>query len=226
MSGARGLPARASAVNLVPILRSPTDQSRWAAIGRLIRERRSNLRVDPDRPVPRDLVEQLLELACWAPNHQHTQPWRFCVVTGAGREQLGAAVADALRRQGIMDAARLDNARRKYLRAPVVLVVGSAAHEDPVLDRENRDAVAAGIQNLLLGATAIGLASFWASPPAPDDAHLKQVVGLGRGDQFVAVIYLGWPTAECPPGQRNAPAVTTLDGWDRTHHEHGARTLR
>jgi nitroreductase len=45
----------------------------------------------------------------------------------------------------------------------VVLVVGSSAHPLPHLHRENQDAVAAGVQNILLGATALGLASFWST---------------------------------------------------------------
>ncbi len=42
----------------------------------------------------------------------------------------------------------------------------SGAHRDDneMLHAENRDAVAAGIQNLLLGATTLGLASFWSTP--------------------------------------------------------------
>lgn len=211
MSGARSLAARADPTPLVPILRAvPRDQARWVAVSRAIRERRSNLRIAPDRPVPRDLLDRLIELACWAPHHQHTHPWRFCVITGLGRERLGVAAAAALRRQGRADEARLAATRAKYLRAPVVLAIGSAAHPDPALHAENRDAVAAGIQNLLLGATALGLASFWASPPAPDDPDLKRLVGLEPADQLAAFVYLGWPTAACPPGRRDPPVLTRL----------------
>ena len=63
------------------------------------------------------------------------------------------------------EPARVDKTRRKYLRAPGMLVVGSAAGDTPLRTIENRDAVAAGIQNVLLGATAAGLASFWSSCP-------------------------------------------------------------
>lgn len=213
MSGARGLPTPITPAPLVPLLDpAPRGQESWAVVARLMRERRSNLRVDPQRPVQRELVDALIELACWAPNHKHTHPWRFCVVSGAGRERLGRVAADALVRQGRGDPNLPDVMRAKYLRAPVLLVVGSAAHADPLLHAENRDAVAAGIQNLLLSATALGLASFWASPPAPHDAPLKRLVGLGPEDQLVAFVYLGWPIAESPPARREAPVVTTLDG--------------
>jgi nitroreductase len=127
--------------------RIPTesDRSSWGTVSRLIRERRSNLRIDPQRPVPWETLQRLMDLACWAPNHKHTHPWRFAVVTGAGRARLGQAAAEGLVRRGPTEPAVLEKTRRKYLRAPVVLVVGSAAHEVPYLQRENRDALAAGV---------------------------------------------------------------------------------
>lgn len=187
------------------------DSLSWEAVSRVIRERRSNLRIDPERPVPPDLVAQLIELACWAPNHKRTYPWRFAVVTGAGRARLGQAVAEGLIRRGQTEPALLEKTRQKYLRAPVVLVIGSAAHPVPYLHRENRDAVAAGVQNLLLGATALGLASYWSSGIAAEEPAVKRLAGLGLEDEIVALVYLGWPLAEAPPGQRPPPPVTVAD---------------
>ncbi|MDQ3044099.1 MAG: nitroreductase family protein, partial [Chloroflexota bacterium] len=46
-----------------------------------IRERRSIGKVGPERP-PRELIEQVLEAATWAPNHRLTEPWRFIVIAG------------------------------------------------------------------------------------------------------------------------------------------------
>ena len=189
-----------------------SDQSSWGTLSRLIRERRSNLRIDPQQPVPRETMQRLLELACWAPNHKHTHPWRFAVVTGAGRARLGQAAAEGLARRGPTEPAVLEKTRQKYLRAPVVLVVGSAAHEVPYLQRENRDAVAAGVQNLLLGATALGLASYWSSGIAAEEAAVKALVGLRPEDEIVALIYLGWPAAAAPAGHRRPPVVTVVDG--------------
>ena len=45
----------------------------------LVRARRTSMLVHGQRPVPRDLVEQLCELAQWAPNHKRTWPWRFAL---------------------------------------------------------------------------------------------------------------------------------------------------
>ena len=62
--------------------------------------------VDVDRPVPHELVERLCELAQWAPNHKRTWPWRFALVEGDARAELGDLIADA------MAAARRPSPRR------------------------------------------------------------------------------------------------------------------
>jgi nitroreductase len=191
---------------------SECDRPAWEALSRVIHRRRSNLRIDPDRPVPHDVLERLAELAQWAPNHKQTHPWRFAAVTGAGRERLGAAAAEGFVRQGLTEPAVLAKTRQKYLRAPVVLVIASAAHQVPYLHRENRDAVAAGVQNLLLGATALGLASYWSTGIAAEAPEVKALLGLQPEDEIVALVYLGWPLAEAPPTRRRPPTVTIVDG--------------
>ena len=158
--------------------------------------RRTSLRVDPDVPVPVELVERLVSVATWAPNHKKTWPWRFTLFTGAARARLGATMADALEASGMDNQAKLDKFRRKYLRAPAVLLVGSAAGDGERRTLENRDAVAAAVQNLLLGATAAGLASFWSSGHAATDEAVAQLCEWEPGTSTVAVVYLGWPTGD------------------------------
>ena len=65
-------------------------------LAELIRSRRTDMVVDHERPVPRDLVEQLCDLAMWAPNHKRTWPWQFALAEGDGRAKLGNVIADAM----------------------------------------------------------------------------------------------------------------------------------
>lgn len=189
-----------------------SQSAEFDVLDRLVRTRRSNLQVDPDRPIPQEVVQRLLDLAIWAPNHKRTSPWRFAVVTGDGRARLGQVAADALQSKGLAeDDPRVRKTRTKYQRAPVVLVVGSAAHGNPVVQEENRDAVSAAIQNLLLGATALGLASYWTSGEPVSLPEVKAFAGLEPPDQIVGFVYLGWPVAPCTPWNRPEPQVQYLD---------------
>ena len=141
---------------------APIDTDGLATAELLIRRRRTSLLMDPERAVPDAVVERLVDLVAWAPNHKRTWPWHVAWVTGDARARLGDVAADAMAARGDQ-AFKVDKTRRKYLRAPGMLVVGSDPGDSDLRRIENRDAVAAGVQNLLLGATAAGLASFWSS---------------------------------------------------------------
>jgi len=49
------------------------------ALADLIRSRRTHKSFGPE-PVPPETLDELLELARWAPNHHRTNPWRFRVI--------------------------------------------------------------------------------------------------------------------------------------------------
>ncbi|MFO0919189.1 MAG: nitroreductase family protein [Planctomycetaceae bacterium] len=51
-------------------------QDRFAAV---LRERRTIGTFRPEKPAD-ELIRTALELACWAPNHRKTEPWRFTLL--------------------------------------------------------------------------------------------------------------------------------------------------
>lgn len=171
----------------------------------LVRARRTSMQIDRERPVPRELVEHLCELAQWAPNHKRTWPWRFALAEGDGRARLGEVIAAAMEAHADPPE-KVAKARTKYLRTPATLIVGSAAGDSELRSAENRDAVAAGVQTLLLAATAQGLASYWGSCPKGANDVVAQLAGFEPGTFVAAIVYLGWAaepvaTPERPPVQ-------------------------
>ncbi len=54
---------------------------------KLIRERRS-IRGYQKKPVPRDVIAEVIEVAKWAPSSMNTQPWHVHVVTGEPLERI------------------------------------------------------------------------------------------------------------------------------------------
>jgi nitroreductase len=187
------------------------DRTEFERFSALVRSRRTSMFVDHDRAVPLDLVGELCELATWAPNHKKSWPWRFAVFTGDGRARLGETIAQDMVEADFGDEGKRDKTRTKYLRTPMTLVVGCAAHDDEMLHAENRDAVAAGIENLLLGATTLGLASFWSTPALTQPARTLELCGFEPDDRIVGVIYLGWATQESPVPDRPPPSLTHID---------------
>ncbi len=166
--------------------------------------------VQRDRPVAPELVEQLCELAQWAPNHKRTWPWQFALVAGEGRGRLGDTIADAMHQHGDQPEKVL-KARTKYLRTPATLVVGSAVGDSPQRTAENRDAVAAGVQNILLGATSLGLASYWGSCPKGANDAVAALCGFPADTFVVAIIYLGWASESVAPPARPDVVLRLVD---------------
>jgi nitroreductase len=165
--------------------------------------RQSIGKVKPD-PVPREVVEQLLAAAVQAPNHYKVRPWRFVVVSGNARTELGEIMAQSLLAQNpSLPPDALEKERSKPLRAPVLIVVGVHKPAEPkVSEIENIAAVAASCQNILLAAHALGLGAIWRTGPAAVDVRVKQWLGLEPDQHLLGMIYLGYPAFEPGPVER------------------------
>jgi nitroreductase len=176
-----------------------------------IETRRSIGRVKQD-PVPRDLIERILESAVHAPNHRITEPWRFHVFTGKGRGELARVRAEIARLQAEAEgedeelaAGRISRERKKAFRAPVVVAVICESGRDEVETLENYAACAAAVQNMLLTAHALGLGAMWRTGPVAYHDHMREFLDLEEGDKVVAHLYLGFPDMGERP-RRRAPA--------------------
>ena len=153
----------------------------WPEFAEIVRGRAS-VRYFDGRPVPRSLVEQILEAAAWAPSPHGRQPWRFAVLThGDVKLRLADAMGDAWQQQLALDgdppgviAARREGSRRRILEAPVLitpcLYTANLDHyPDPERQRAEElmavQSLGAAAQNMLLMAYALGLDTGWMCAP-------------------------------------------------------------
>ncbi len=168
-----------------------------------IHSRHSIGKVKPD-PVPRELIERLLDAGNQAPNHYKVRPWRFFVLTGDARQRLGEVMADSFaeRNPGLPPEA-LNKPRETLLRAPVVIVVGvDKPTESKVLEPENLSAASAAIENILLAAHALGLGAKWRTGEWARDAKVKQFFGLAEDQHIAGFVYVGYPDVDTPAPER------------------------
>jgi nitroreductase len=159
-----------------------------------IHKRHSQGKVKQD-PLPRPLIEKLLSAAVQAPNHHKVRPWRFVVLTGAGRNKLGDVfAASQLERKPDLPPEALDKFRGLPLRAPVIIAVGvDKPTEEKVHEVENIAAVSAACQNILLAAQAEGLAVQWRTGEWARDAKVKEFLGFSADQHLIAFLYIGYP---------------------------------
>ncbi|MVN91872.1 nitroreductase family protein [Mucilaginibacter aquatilis] len=155
--------------------------------------------------IPNAQVAALLELADWAPTHAYTEPWRFVVYEdpkvfceqhaelykqGAG-ENFNPATYNNLANMG----ANVSHVVIAYMHR-------SELSKIPVV--EEVAAASCAIQNVLLGANALNIGSFWSTGGATLKPAMKDFLGLGADDQVLGLLYLGYSDAN-PDGVRKTP---------------------
>ena len=158
--------------------------------------RRTHKAFGPE-PLAREQIEELLELASWAPNHHLTVPWRFRVVGPETLERLKQTA-------GPEGAAKLD-------RAPTLIVVSCVLSGDPVEEEEDLHASAVASYIVLLAAHARGLATYWRTPGILRSSEGRAAVGLPEEERFVGLLHLGHTRQDKPAPERpGADRVTTF----------------
>jgi nitroreductase len=190
-----------------------TIGGRSAIVLEAIRNRRSIGKMTDEVPAA-DLVRQVLEAGTWAPNHHLTEPWRFVVLQGEARAELGAVM-------GELAAARETNPEKcekaaisaagKPLRSPVVIAIAVEPSPEPnVPEIEELSAGSAAAQNMLLAADALGLAAIWRSGWVAFTPEVRDHLGLSECAHVLGFIYLGYPAMERPVrSRRSVDEVTT-----------------
>ena len=180
-----------------------------------IRGRRSVTGLRDDAP-SRAALDRIIQVSVWAPNHHLTEPWRFHVLRGAARDEMGAMVADRLEAElDPDDPASAPAIRVRLRRSPVVIVVSQVWSDDPVTNLEDYASVCCATQNLMLAAHAEGLATKWRTGDMCDYPASKEFLGLDPKDRIVGYIYLGHPSPNIGPDRRERqPAQVAWLGWD------------
>ena len=149
-----------------------------------IRSRRTHKVFAPE-PVPHAVIEELLELARWAPNHHLTNPWRFRV--------LGPATLARLKE---LAEARSPGSGGKLDRAPTLIVASALLEGDE--DQRDDDLLASALAAylVLLAAHGRGLAGYWRSVPLLDSPAGREVLGLDAAERPIGLLHLGLPRQE------------------------------
>jgi nitroreductase len=168
-----------------------------------IHTRHSVPKVRPD-PIPRQVIERLLDAAVQAPNHHRNRPWHFVVLTGAARERLGEVMARArLSQDPETPDFEIEAERKKPLRAPVVIAVGIDKPDSPkIIEIENICSGAAAVQNLLLASHDLGLGAMWRTGTAASAPAVKSFLGFAADQSIIAFVYVGYPEIDRPPARR------------------------
>jgi nitroreductase len=175
-----------------------------------IDSRASALKLTEPGPT-REHLERIMRAGVRAPDHGRLRPWRFVVIEGAAREQLGAAIARLSHAKFPQSTPeQLDNERRKALRAPTIVVAAARITKGKIPDIEQIGAVTAGVENMMLAAHALGYGAMWKTGAPAYDAETKATLGLAAEDHIVAFLYLGTIAL---PGTASPASLDGIVSW-------------
>lgn len=170
-----------------------------AATAALLRGRRSISRFRPE-PVPRALILEALEAACWAPNHHLTEPWRFRLLGPETRDAIVALNAERVAAE--QGAAAGEAKRARWAAVPGWLLATCERSGDALREREDYAACACAVQNLALYLWSAGVGMKWTTGAITRDPRFHDLVWLDpEAESVVGLIWYGYPD-ESPDAAR------------------------
>ena len=180
-----------------------------------IRDRKS-IRAFLPRPVPREVIAQVLEISRWAPSGCNRQPWRVTVATGETCRTLADRLVECIRQREphtpcasgstpdefvtalSRQAERLGQSLWEFVvvgsyafyGAPVVVVVShpGSGGED----------ISPFVTTLLIAAYSLGLGTCWLGYPLSHADLIRQTLDIPEDERIRAVVALGYPDLDSP----------------------------
>lgn len=163
----------------------------------LIKGRRSVPRFTA-APVPRVVVEEMLEAATWAPNHHLTEPWQFFILEGAAKERFAeirrtfraTLFSNPVAPEAVKAAGKI---ARDTVETPLIIVVTTRLSADPALTEDDYAAAMIAVQNMLLAAAAQGVGTYMRTGGLIHDPALRAFLRLPDDRRVAAIVYAGYP---------------------------------
>ncbi|WP_461451603.1 nitroreductase family protein [Mucilaginibacter sp.] len=156
--------------------------------------------------IPNGHIASILELADWAPTHGYTEPWRFVVYENP--LDFCSAHANLYKENTPADdfsETVFNNLAQQGDKASHVIIAVMKRGKLPKIPAfEEMAATACAVQNLLLGATALNIASYWGTGGMTLKQPMKDYLQLNEEDNIMGILYLGY-SDEHPEGKRTIP---------------------
>ncbi|MEO0339393.1 MAG: nitroreductase [Bacteroidota bacterium] len=157
-----------------------------------------------DKPIPKEILEEILEAANWAPNHRKTEPWRFKVIRGGAKERLGQYMADFYKantpEEKFSPMKFKKNIKKTAKSDTIIAICMKRDPADSLPEWEEEAAVAMAVQNMWLMCTAHSIGSYWSSGKALLKAN--DFLGLEEGEKCMGAFFMGYYEVDIPQPEK------------------------
>ncbi|MDB9932645.1 nitroreductase [Flavobacteriales bacterium] len=166
-----------------------------------------------DRKIHREIVEDILNNAIWAPTHGNTQPWRFMVYMEDSKIELSDFLSGLYKEKFTgedFNEAKYNKLKNRPLKSSVAIaLVMSREPDGKIIELEEIEAVSCAVQNMYLTCTAYGIGGFWSTPKLAYGKEMHEFLELKEGEKCLGVFYMGYPAIDWPKGQRKPIEYST-----------------
>jgi nitroreductase len=168
-------------------------------------------------PAPsREQIDQALDAALRAPDHNQMRPWRFVLIQEAtARQRLSELFVQCMQtRSPAPPAGKIDKARSLPLTAPLVIAVGAHVQSDAkVPELEQLLSTGAGMMNLLNAFHAQGYGAIWLTGDNAYDPAVARALGFTAGERCLGFVYVGTPAENAPAAPRRPERAAFVREW-------------
>lgn len=159
----------------------------------LIKKRRSVFPAQyNEKAIAKTDIERILQAANYAPNHKKTEPWRFKVLQGNKKAELGEFLSntyiDITERPKQIKAKKLIENPKKA--GAIIAICMQRDPNESIPEWEEVAAVSMAVQNMWLCCTEMGIGSYWSSPGLIKYMH--EFFNMNEGEKCLGFFYMGY----------------------------------
>jgi nitroreductase len=174
---------------------------------------RRSVRAYEEKPVPKDVVEAILEAGVWAPTGMNRQPWRFVIIEDKSvikfiSDETKKAVTEMMPSMAKRYETQQD---RDWVcfNAPMLILTCAETKATPQIFPIDLIDSALAAQNMSLKAYDLGLGTCYMGfvyllSKKPD---VLRRAGMPEGYELMVPLILGYPKNKQGPGKRNNPNI-------------------
>lgn len=158
----------------------------------IIQNRRSIMPIQYNTlPVKDEQINLILEAANWAPTHRKTEPWRFKVLKGESKNNLGKFLAEKYKEITLNFSefkynSLIENAKKSSV---IILICLQRDPLESIPEWEEIAAVSMSVQNMWLMSSNLKIGSYWSSPKLIN--YINEFTALNKGETCLGFYYMG-----------------------------------
>lgn len=142
-------------------------------------------------PIPKEILDEILNSAVLAPNHKRTKPWRFKIFENNEKLELGKELQQIYKKitpdfQFLQK--KYDDILFKTEKAGAIITI-VVEFSELVPEWEEIAATAMAVQNMYLTCTAHQIGCYWSSPKLVN--YLEKAVQIQENQQCLGLFYMG-----------------------------------